>query len=636
MAVEKMKFINITGHISQMDEFVVKTIVPFDVQLENAMSIFDTVKGIYNFTDPNPYENLNKKGSDLLSILDDKLSYDISKGLTHIPLDVLEQELDGFEAQIETIQRILRSLKKDLQHKREIQKQIIPIQNIEFPVDKMFNVDYIKFRYGKMTRDSFRKLETLLDSLDVIAYKVAEEDDMVYLLYFTPRSKQANIDSVFSSFFFERIRISGEIKGNPKEALTRINEEIVELEERINMLAKDLSDFVHRNFDRLQDLYNNLIQLNEIYQVRRYALRSIDAFYLTGWIPNSQLEAFIKSLEQFESVTCVVEDDDEVQKSTPPTLLSNNKFFRPFELLVTMYGTPSYKELDPTMFVGITYLLFFGVMFGDVGQGLTIALISYLLYRKTKTPLVKLGIYLGICSTISGVIYGSVFGNEVVLRSLLPFIPMINPMEQKIPMLLGTIGLGIILLIITMIFGIINSYKKAHIGKMLFDRSGVAGLLLYLTLLGIGISFIFSSSPPGYVILILIAVPLAFIFFAHPLENWISKKGHFLPQDKAGFFIESFFELVETMLTIVSNSVSFMRVGAFALNHVGFFMAFHVLSDIVGHAGSLPVMIFGNILIIVLEGLIVAIQGLRLEYYELFSHFYEGDGIEFKPFKIKG
>jgi len=301
-----------------------------------------------------------------------------------------------------------------------------------------------------------------------------------------------------------------------------------------------------------------------------------------------------------------------------------------------MYGTPSYKELDPTTFVGITYLLFFGLMFGDVGQGLVIAAFSYLMFKKTKLPLIKLGIYLGVTSMISGMFYGSLFGNEEVLRELFPFIPMVNPMDQKLPILLVTIALGVVLLIIAMIFGIMNSYKKEQLGKMLFDRSGIAGLILYLTIIGIVISFIFNSNPSPIVIVLLITIPLSVIFFAHPLENWLEKSEHIFPDDKGGFFIEAFFELVETLLAIISNSVSFMRVGAFALNHVGFFMAFHALSDIVGGTGSLFVMIFGNILIIVLEGLIVAIQGLRLEYYELFSRFYEGEGIEFKPFKIRG
>lgn len=631
-----MRFINIAGNIKQMDEFVVKTIVPFDIQLENAMSIFDTVKGVYAFTDANPYEKLSKKGAELISVLDQELKYDQSRNSEHIPIDVLEQELDGFERQIETIQRILKSLKKDLFHKQEVRKQVVPIQNIEYPVDQMFHVDYIKFRFGKMPKDSYKKLDAYLVTLDVIAYKVSEDDENIYLLYFTPRSKQANIDSLFSSLFFVRIRISDEIKGNPKEALAKLDEEIAELESRINMLMKDLSGFVQRNFERLQDLYNNIVQLTEIYQVRRYALHSDEAFYLTGWIPISQVVAFKQSLEQFSSVTCVLEDDDEVRKSTPPTQLINNKFFKPFEVLVQMYGTPSYKELDPTMFVGITYLLFFGLMFGDVGQGLVIASFSLWFYRKTKLPLIKLGVYLGFASTISGMFYGSIFGNDEILRELFPFIPMVNPMEQKLPILLVTIVFGVVLLIIAMIFGIINSYKKEQLGKMFFDRSGIAGLVLYLTIIGIVISFVFNSKPSLLVIVLLIAMPLLVIFFAHPLENLFEKRSHIYPDDKVGFFIESFFELIETMLAIISNSVSFMRVGAFALNHVGFFMAFHALSDIVGGTGSFVVMVFGNILIIMLEGLIVAIQGLRLEYYELFSRFYEGEGIEFKPFKIRG
>jgi V/A-type H+/Na+-transporting ATPase subunit I len=636
MAVEKMRFINITGRIKQMDAFIINAILPFDIHLENAMCIFDTVKGVYSFTDANPYEKLMKKSAELISVLEQEMKYDPLRKSELIPLEILEREIDGFERQIETIRKILKSLQVDLFHKKEIRKQVMPFQNIDYPLDEMFHVDYIKFRFGKMPKDSFKKLDTYLETLDVIAYKVSEDEEKVYLIYFTPMSKQSNIDSLFASLFFERIRLFDEIKGNAKETLIKINEEITELESRIEMLKTDLSEFIQRNYDRLQDLYNNIILLTEIHQVRRYALRSEDAFYLTGWIPNSQVNLFKKTLEGFEAVSYVIEADDEVKKSTPPTLLVNNNFFKPFEELVTMYGTPSYKELDPTKFVGITYLLFFGLMFGDLGQGFLIASIFFLLYRKSKAPLLKIGIYLGLTSMVTGVFYGSVFGNEEILRELLPFIPMINPTEQKIPILLVTIVLGVILLIIAMIFGIINSYKKEQFGKMLFDRNGIAGLILYFIIIGLIISFIFKSNPSPMVIVLLITIPLVVLFFAHPLENFFENRHHFFPDEKSGFFVEALFELIETLLAIVSNSISFMRIGAFALNHVGFFMAFHALSDIVGGAGSIFVIIFGNILVIVLEGLIVAIQGLRLEYYELFSRFYEGDGKEFIPFKIRG
>jgi V/A-type H+-transporting ATPase subunit I len=185
-----------------------------------------------------------------------------------------------------------------------------------------------------------------------------------------------------------------------------------------------------------------------------------------------------------------------------------------------------------------------------------------------------------------------------------------------------------------MVINIINLSKNKNYGKLLFDRNGIAGLVFYLALLYFAMAKLIKLDITLWVVVLLIILPLILIFLAHPLENLIKHKKHILPEDKTGFFIESFFELVETILAILSNTISFMRVGAFALNHVGFFLAFHMLADMVGGAGSTIVMIFGNILIICLEGLIVAIQGLRLEYYELFSRFFKGEGIQFKPFII--
>jgi len=635
MAVEKMRFVNIAGRISDMDNFIIHMIVPFDIQLENAMSIFDSVKGIYSFSEPNPYEELNRDVTELLNVLDRDMSYDPTKSCALMPVELLEPEVESYERQLETVQKISRSLKADLAHKKEIRKQLVPIQNLEVEVSKMFTFTYMKFRFGKMPKESFQKISSYIETLDTIAYQLSEENDFVYLVYFTPGSQQGNIDSLFSSLFFERIRLSGEIKGIPRVALKKIDDEIEELENRITMLDNDSKGFIERNFDRLQELYNFTIQLNEVFDIRRYAVRSHDAFYMIGWIPNSQVDEFNKMVEGFKSITCIIEDDKDVKKSSPPTKLLNNKFFKPFEELVEMYGIPSYNELDPTPFLAITYMLFFGLMFGDVGQGIVIASIGYYLFKKFDNNYGKLAIYLGTMSMISGFLYGSFFGNEEIIGELLPFIPSINPMDYKIPILIGTVGLGAILLIFAMILNIINSFKQQRIGKMLFDRNGIAGLVLYLSLAYVVLTNVSGGFVPLYLIILLIVGPLIIILFAQPLTNWLEKKKEIFPKE-GGFFIEAIFELIEAIIAIASNTVSFIRVGAFALNHVGFFLAFHALSDIVGGVGSIAVMIFGNLLIIVLEGLIVSIQGLRLQYYELFSRFFEGEGIEFKPFKIKG
>ncbi len=283
-------------------------------------------------------------------------------------------------------------------------------------------------------------------------------------------------------------------------------------------------------------------------------------------------------------------------------------------------------------------MVLFGGMFGDVGQGLVISLVGYLIYRKSKNQLGKIMMYLGGMSFAFGFVYGSLFGDEHLIGDLLGYKP-INPMEVTMEILVVTIGFGIFLMLIAMVISIKNSYDQHKIGKLLFDRNGIAGLVFYLTVLGIILASIMNIEVSPIIVLVFIVAPMILIFLAHPLGNLVEGKSHILPADKGGFFIEALFELIETLLAFLSNTISFMRIGAFALNHVGFFLAFHMLSDIVaessGKAGGVVVMILGNILIIALEGLIVGIQGMRLAYYELFSRFYEGDGVEFKPFSIK-
>jgi V/A-type H+-transporting ATPase subunit I len=283
-------------------------------------------------------------------------------------------------------------------------------------------------------------------------------------------------------------------------------------------------------------------------------------------------------------------------------------------------------------------MLLFGGMFGDVGQGLVISLLGFLIFKKSGNMLGKIMIYLGGISTVFGFVYGSFFGDEHLIAKIMPYTP-INPMERMMEMIGATIAVGVILIILVMLINIRNAYKQKDIGKMLFDRNGIAGLVFYLAVLGVIFAVVMKVVVHPIIIILFVIAPLVVIFMAHPLSNIINKRNHIFPDDKTGFFIEAVFELIETLLAFLSNTISFMRVGAFALNHAGFFLAFHMLSDMVSKSnnsiGGIIVMIFGNILIIALEGLIVGIQAMRLEYYELFSRFFEGEGTEFKPFTIK-
>lgn len=633
-----MHFVNIAGPIKILDTFVIQNVVPHEIQLINAYNILDTVKGIRRFEDVNPYKGLVEKVKKLGRVAEITFEYDENAPVTIMPTVLIEPEIDGYERQIETINHISQSLKEDLAYKEQLKKQIEPIKNLKVEIQHFFDFDYMKFRFGSMPEDSFEKLNRYIEEMDCIVYEISRGGGEVFLIYFMPRMKRWNIDSLFASMFFKRIKISSDIEGYPEDALKQLNEEIVDLRSRAEELDIQSKSYVKTNLKRLDELFTFVVQLDSVFDVRNLAVRSNDAFYLTGWIADSELREFTEEVDKIPQVTCLVEEDDTIRASKPPTKLKNPKFFRPFEGLVKMYGTPSYNEVDPTIFIGIVYMLFFGIMFGDVGQGLVISLAGWLLYRKTGNTLGKMGIYLGASSSVFGFIYGSVFGNEHIIEDVFGYHP-INPMNVMMEILIVTVGFGIVLIIIAMLINIRNIYALEDYGKMVTDRNGLVGLVFYLSVLAVVAATYFEVDISPIVILLFIIAPMIIIFLGHPIANYINHKKHLLPKDKGGYFIEATFELIETLLAFLSNTISFLRIGAFALNHVGFFLAFHMLSEIVekssGAFGGVVVMILGNILIIVLEGLIVGIQGMRLTYYELFSRFFEGEGLEFKPFAIK-
>jgi len=121
--------------------------------------------------------------------------------------------------------------------------------------------------------------------------------------------------------------------------------------------------------------------------MRKYAAHTEESFYIVGWIPQIYLKEFTAKLDAQENITYIVEEPEIVKRSKPPTELRNLRIFKPFESLVKMYGLPSYNEIDPTMLVALTFVLMFGIMFGDVGQGALLALIGWILYRKKGSDL---------------------------------------------------------------------------------------------------------------------------------------------------------------------------------------------------------------------------------------------------------
>ena len=429
------------------------------------------------------------------------------------------------------------------------------------------------------------------------------------------------------------------------EAYEQIKEKIASLHQSIELISNNILSILENKQVDLVAAYKTLSTLNETFDVRKLAActkENNQVFYiLCGWMGKSDFEKFEKEASKDADLIYFVDDDFKERFATTPTRLKNPKFFKPFELLLRMYGIPAYNEFDPTIFVAISYAFIFGVMFGDVGQGLFLVVAGFLLYKFKKMDLAAVVSFAGIFSTIFGFLFGSIFGFEDVIDAI-----WLRPMKHmtQIPLIgnlntvfIVTIAFGMGLTLLTMIFHIINAVKARDIESIFFDANGVAGLVFYGALVLCIVLFMTSNPLPATIILVVMfVIPLIMIAFKEPIMAAIEKKAEIFPKEKGMFFVQTFFELFEIMLSYFSNTLSFVRIGAFAVSHAAMMEVVLMLAG--AENGGSPnwlVVVLGNLFVCGMEGLIVGIQVLRLEYYELFSRFYKGTGKVFKPFFVK-
>lgn len=446
--------------------------------------------------------------------------------------------------------------------------------------------------------------------------EIGNED---YLLVY-PKSVEDEVNRTISSLGF----IDKEIP--EKSSLEQIKKEYKENQEKLKEVNKKLEKIKEENIDDLKNLPKTIDFYKKSSKLKEKMLKGRKYFYLSGWVPQSKIQVVKDTVDKYED-SLVDQKKNSQTIANPPTKLKNNKIARPFEFLVNMYGAPNYNELDPTGFFAITYMLLYGMMFGDLGQGLIFILASFLIEKKSKIfgQLVR---RIGFSASFFGLMYGSFFGIEDLIPTLL-----IKPFDNILKVLVASVAFGVILLLISYILGIYNKlHKQKDLEEGVFGKDGIAGLIMMISFISIILNIVKVNPIPMPVSIILLISSIVLMIFKQPISRRLLDFYPIYDQSSSDYYIESSFSIIEALLSVFSNLVSFTRVGAFAINHVGLYMAFEVMSKLVGGGFiGIIILIFGNILIIGLEGMIVFIQGLRLEFYEMFSKYYKGDGQKFSP-----
>lgn len=412
----------------------------------------------------------------------------------------------------------------------------------------------------------------------------------------------------------------------PEQDLSSINKEIQDVDKELEDIDSKIKQIKTSNKEVVDNLSNSLEYYEKSDELVSKMARGNKYLYLTGWVPDSKINDFKELSEKHSDTTVTVKDET---NQAPPTKLKNNKLFRPFEFLVNMYGAPNYNELDPTPFFAISYMLLYGMMFGDLGQGLVFVLLSFLVDKKNKTfgALIR---RIGFSACFFGLMYGSVFGIETLIPALL-----IKPFDNIMKVLIASVAFGIGLLLIAYCLGIYNKLvKQKNIEEGIFGKEGFAGLMMMTSFVILILNIVNINVIPKNIGMVMLIASIVMIIFSKPIAAKIEKRDEVYESTAFDYYVESSFSIIEALLSVFSNLVSFTRVGAFAINHVGLYMAFEVMSKIAGGGiKGIIILILGNILIIGLEGMIVFIQGLRLEFYEMFSKYYQGNGRKFRPIK---
>lgn len=216
----------------------------------------------------------------------------------------------------------------------------------------------------------------------------------------------------------------------------------------------------------------------QVCDLRRYAAQSKSTFYLLGWVPEQDLPALAERFREFPDLSVVTDDPGEELPAKPPTKLKNGVLARIFEPFLKMYGLPGYDEIDPSLFMAITYCLFFGIMFGDVGQGIGLFVIGLALARFKKMWLGKIIACCGVASTVFGFVYGSVFGFEDILPGF-----KILEGNNVVLLLVASLAMGVVMLAFVMVVNIINGVRQRDFDKIFFGPNGAAGMVFYLGLI---------------------------------------------------------------------------------------------------------------------------------------------------------
>ncbi len=537
MAIEKMALVRIEGALKRVNKTLMKCCESncFHIITSSKTTDREGDSGVRSLKTKNPFTPLVNRSKALaagLGIEMKRVEYDDVSMNVSVDFD---NYLDDLEMRFNKLFSRKQHLEDVLKDHSSALLQVENFSGLDIDFSEIFACEYVKIRFGRLPVDSIPKLEYYSNE-NFIYHNYKQEDDYAQIFYLTPVTEAPEVDSIFNSLFFERIHLPDYFHGDADDAKTEMLKRVKEENSELELMNSRIAELKKEEEETFLKVTSKLIAIEQSYYLRQNVSVIGNKFIMSGYVPKRRLKEFTDSLSTVQDVDVQIKPLDSEPNSSPPVMLRNCWFFRPFEMFVKMYGLPNYNCFDPTPYVAITYMLMFGIMFGDVGQGLLIIILGIILDKAKHVKLAPIMQRIGITSCIFGVLYGSVFGNEEIIEPFFKF-PSVykalgyasapnNVFQVSTVLLISAIGIGAVLVLISMAMNIFTNIKTSRwLSEAVIHPSGIVGMILYGSLLigvalqlGLGIQVL--TAP--YVIC-LIVIPLVLLFLKEPIVSFFSK-----------------------------------------------------------------------------------------------------------------
>ncbi|MDW8063767.1 MAG: V-type ATPase 116kDa subunit family protein [Candidatus Caldarchaeum sp.] len=566
-------------------------------------------------------------------------------------LDELDNQSKPLVSKINQYINEKREMTEKLNNLYNIYTLLSALKTVRLDLEEVKRLNHFLFLVAFGSGGEIAELKRALPKAYVSSIRL---ENTVLFLVVSKKTEADEVDRVVRGIGLKPVVTPPGYPTKVDEAVAKLESEINLLKEKIEKISAEVANFVVRDRQLVLSLRDGYLLVKESLS-RLAGAGEFKSFAVAeGYVPAEKVDEFKKLLGS--KYFLHFSEGHGHHEPDQPTILRNSEISRPFENITLIQGHPKAGEIDPTPFVSIFFTIFYGLMFADMGHGAVILGFGLFMYTRVSGSLrewAKLLIFLGISASVFGFLIGEAFGFKV--GKLINSPEVFHLVEEhggakqfSLPevqrLLVFTLFLGITHMVVGYLLAIIKFFKEGEKAEALTVKLPslamyVFGVFFALAFFGAGgnIQGILSTTSPAPLLnmptnfvgsvgifgAIACIVVLLFGRFAAGAAG-LGHKTSLISSIGSGLL-----EVLENIIHFLSNTISYARITILLIVHIALLLLLNTAWEALGIV-SLPLLIVGNAGIILLEGLLVFIQAMRLHVYEFFSKFYDGTG---KPFK---